>query len=66
MPETNNDLELIDIAEVCRLVCHGKTAVMDWVRAGEFPAPIRLSPKGRLLWYKHEVMAWLASRPRVR
>jgi hypothetical protein len=33
------------------------------VKAGTFPAPIRISPN-RIAWYEHEVLDWLAACPR--
>ena len=35
-----------------------------WVRAGTFPAPVKLSAR-KIGWYEDEVDAWEESLPRV-
>ena len=43
----------------------GKSRVQLWrdVRAGRFPPPIELGPNS-IAWYRAEIEAWKASRPR--
>ena len=43
----------------------GKSRVQLWrdVRAGRFPPPIELGPNS-IVWYRAEIEAWKASRPR--
>jgi prophage regulatory protein len=36
-----------------------------WVRAGTFPAPIRLGANS-IAWRAEDILDWLASRPTVR
>ena len=50
----------------------GYSRIQIWRKArdvdDDFPAPVRLSQsptKGAIGWYEDEVIAWLASRPRV-
>lgn len=41
----------------------GRTAVLEMVKAGEFPQPISLSPSGRSKgWLESEVLAWAKER----
>ena len=44
----------------------GKSRTQRWrdVRAGTFPAPVKLGPNS-IAWYEDEILAWMACRPRV-
>lgn len=50
-------------AVVCRRICKSRVQLWRDVRAGTFPAPIRLGPNA-IGFFSDEVDAWLASRPR--
>jgi prophage regulatory protein len=39
----------------------GRTTLYAWMKAGVFPAPVRLGPKA-VGWRVEDVRAWLASR----
>lgn len=43
----------------------GRSRVQLWrdVRAGRFPAPLEIGPNS-VAWYRDEIEAWKASRPR--
>jgi prophage regulatory protein len=43
----------------------GKSRVQLWrdIRAGTFPSPIAIGPNS-VAWFKAEIEAWVASRPR--
>ena len=41
-----------------------KSAIYQWMRERDFPAPIRLSKKC-VRWRREELEAWLAAQPRA-
>ncbi|MGH9762534.1 MAG: helix-turn-helix transcriptional regulator [Blastocatellia bacterium] len=50
-------------AELQKEVPFSRTQLWRLIREQTFPAPILLS-RNSLGWYRHEVEAWLAARPR--
>lgn len=42
----------------------GRTTLWTWVRAGEFPAPVRVGPK-RIMWRDSDVQRWIDDRKQV-
>ena len=40
-----------------------KDPVYPLIRQNGFPAPRRLSPKGRMLWFPDEILGWLRNQP---
>jgi prophage regulatory protein len=53
---------LLTIEEVVRFTTYSKPSIYRHIRAGEFPAPLRLG-KGRSAWKTADVQGWLDSRP---
>lgn len=39
----------------------GRTTLWSWVRAGDFPAPIRVGAK-RIMWRESELQRWIDNR----
>jgi predicted DNA-binding transcriptional regulator AlpA len=57
----------INFKQLQRYVPVTRPTIWEWVKAGTFPAPIRLNPQAQsslVVWPEDEVLAWLASRPR--
>ena len=54
---------LLRRAEVERRIGFGRSTLYRMMRAGEFPAPIKIGPRA-VRWSAREVAEWLASRPR--
>jgi prophage regulatory protein len=51
---------LLDLVEVAKLLRVSQRALWGWAKAGEFPAPIQL---GRLRrWRREDVNQWLADQ----
>ena len=50
--------------EVLEVVGFSRATLWRRVKAGEFPAPIRLGSRA-VGWYQREIDEWLASRPRA-
>ena len=50
-------------AEVLAAVGFSYSTLKRKVRAGEFPAPVKLGPRS-IGWFAEEVEEWLTSRPR--
>jgi predicted DNA-binding transcriptional regulator AlpA len=50
-------------AQVCDYVGVGRTQIMVFVKRGQFPKPVRLSPTGRAIaWFADDVEAWMRER----
>ena len=54
-------LRRVEVERYCQ-IC-GST-IYRLIRAGSFPAPIRIGPRS-VRWQEHELAAWLARRPRA-
>ena len=54
---------LLPRAEVERLVGLRRSAIYRLMRAGEFPAPLRISPTA-VRWRQSEITAWVDGLPR--
>ena len=54
-------IEFIDLHEVCRRVCLGKSAIYKMVRLSAFPSPVKLGDKA-VRWNAAEVDAWQRER----
>ncbi|MBN8508534.1 MAG: AlpA family phage regulatory protein [Burkholderiales bacterium] len=54
---------LIRLPAVLDLVGLGRTAVLDRVKAGAFPAPVRIGRAA--LWREAEVSAWVVAQVRA-
>ena len=52
---------LLPLPEVRQLVPLSRSAIYQKLAAGEFPAPIRLSPN-RVAWRERDLLAWLNTR----
>lgn len=55
------DETLLRLPNVIARVGLGRTAIYDAVRAGSFPAPIRLTATA-VAWRRTEIDAWIAAR----
>lgn len=55
---------LLSVRDVAKDVSLSRTRVLQLVKAGDFPAPVRVS-EGRVAWRDSEVQAWIRGRPRV-
>ncbi len=51
--------------EVLRMCGISRSTLAHLVKAGEFPAPVRIS-KRAVRWWLSDVAAWLESRPKTR
>ena len=56
---------IIAAPQVAHLTALSRTTIWRAVRAGNFPAPIKLTP-GRIGWFLDEIEAFLSSRLRIR
>lgn len=52
---------LLPLPEVRQMVPLSRSAIYQKLAAGEFPAPIRLSPN-RVAWRERDLLAWLNNR----
>ena len=59
--------QILRTPAVLRLTGLGRTTLWRRVRAGDFPAAVRLGgPGSRAVgWHREEVLRWLAARPRA-
>ncbi len=51
----------IDLKEVTKRVCMGKTTVLQWEAEGKFPKAIRLSPNKRV-WLDADITQWMLDK----
>jgi prophage regulatory protein len=61
MNEDMADPKLINRRAVLALLPISIATLDRYIRAGEFPAPIKFGRRG-VRWFDHEVRAWLAAR----
>lgn len=57
MPATAD--KLLPLSRVARLLSVSRACVREWVRGGQFPAPVRL-PGGERRWRESEVAGWIS------
>ena len=55
--------KLMTINEVAARLTINRATIYDWIKAGRFPAPIRLGERASR-WPEDEVEAWLVAQPR--
>lgn len=48
---------LMDLKEVKRTVCFGKTAIYKWVKEGTFPKPLKIG--GSVRWVSSDIDEWI-------
>ena len=58
-----NSIVLLTIDDVLKIVSISRVTLYVWMRENGFPKPIKVSGQS-VRWYQHEVMEWVASRPR--
>lgn len=56
--------QLMRDKEVVQVTGIGRTTRYELIAAGNFPPPIRLSPK-RIAWRRSDIVNWLQSRSEV-
>jgi prophage regulatory protein len=49
---------LISVRDVQRLTTLSRATIYRFIRAGRFPEPVKLSPRGRVAWRSSDVAAW--------
>lgn len=57
----SDDVKLLRLPEVCRLVTLQKTTIRNLMKRGEFPQPIKITPRATR-WRRADVEAWIAAR----
>lgn len=55
---------LLSLRDVVALTTLRRSTLQRSIDRGEFPAPVQIGPR-RIAWKRHEVIAWLDSRPRA-
>lgn len=56
------DLRLYSLASVAAILEAEEQHVLDWLAAGNFPAPVSL-PNGEQRWTSAELEAWISKLP---
>lgn len=56
---------MLRIEEVMALLRLGRTTIYDYVKKGEFPAPIKFGPR-RSVWQQSEIQHWIEQQARDR
>lgn len=60
-PSTSTPQRLLRLPDVCALVALGKSSIYEGVKAGTFPAPIKLSRRA-VCWSASSIDAWITAR----
>lgn len=60
-PTTSTPQRLLRLPDVCALVSLGKSSIYEGVKAGTFPAPIKLSRRA-VCWPAASIDAWITER----
>lgn len=60
-PSQSTPQRLLRLPEVCSLVGLGKSSIYEGVKAGTFPAPVKLSRRA-VCWPAYAVDAWITER----
>jgi prophage regulatory protein len=63
-PSNDGMKMFIDMKQLPEEVLLCKSTILNRVKDGTFPAPVRLSAR-RIAWLKSDVMAWIANLPKV-
>jgi prophage regulatory protein len=53
---------LLNLREVCRTVCLGRSAIYAAMKAGTFPKS-RKASAAKVAWLESEIQAWIAALP---
>ena len=59
---TEPSVRVLRVSVVCDLTSLTRASIYNWVAAGRFPAPVRLSVR-RVAWREADIVGWLQSRP---
>lgn len=62
--EGDEDLRLLDVAQIRELVPVSRTTLWRWIEQGKFPRPLKIG--GTNLWRNAEVRSWLRKLMRDR
>jgi len=57
-PSDGGIIRLLKEEEVCDRTTLSRSVLWRKVKAGTFPAPVKING-GRVAWYEHEVQAWI-------
>jgi prophage regulatory protein len=52
---------LMKLPQVMEITTLSRSTIYSWIKAGSFPAPIKLGPRS-VAWLKEEVDAWVTAR----
>lgn len=58
-PPSSAAAPLMDIKEICKLLCCTQRTLQRWIREERFPPPLRLSPR-TLRWRREDIQQYLA------
>lgn len=60
-PEVLHDQRLLDIGEVCKLVCASRSSVYEWINAKQFVQQIKVG-KRAVRYQEADVLAWIEAK----
>ena len=64
--EQHTPSRMLQLPEVLSLVGLGRTTLWRMVKAGTFPAPVKLGATRRIAWFADDIGQWQANLPRTR
>jgi predicted DNA-binding transcriptional regulator AlpA len=56
---------LLHVEHIAELTGYARNSITRFAKRGMLPAPIRMNPRGKLLWPRDEFLAWLNGRRAV-
>lgn len=60
-----NDEVLLRLPAVAARVGYGRTTIYNLIKAGKFPAPVKLAGGGAVAWRASVVSAWIEAQGKV-
>lgn len=60
-----NEEVLLRLPAVAARVGYGRTTIYNLIKAGKFPAPVRLAGGGAVAWRASTVSAWIEAQGKV-
>lgn len=57
-----NDVALLRLPAVCDLTGYKRSSIYNLIKAGKFPAGVRLAGGGAVAWRAHEIRQWIEAQ----
>lgn len=62
MDDAMNDSALLRMPAVCELTGYKRSSIYNLIKAGKFPASVRLAGGGAVAWRTADISAWIRAQ----